>query len=166
MHNFIQYNHGSRLYYDNIIMEFRWGNCGMERINKSHLFLIRKHQGADRVEDFCPISLSNSIYLIIAKVLANRLRKVINELVGPVQSAFIPERQLVDSAVVAGKIVATWRQKGTKGFIWKIDFVKAYNSLDWTFLWSYMRRRGLPTEWISWVRRCITSHSFLVLVNG
>ena len=42
-------------------------NCGIERINKLHLFLLPKHQGADRVEDFRPISLSNSIYLIIAK---------------------------------------------------------------------------------------------------
>ena len=45
-------------------------------------------------------NLSNSIYMIIAKVLANRLHEVIDVLVGPFQSAFIPGRQLVDSAVV------------------------------------------------------------------
>ena len=55
-------------------------NQGMERINKSHMFLLPKYQGADQVEDFRLISLSNSIYLIIAKVLSNRLRMVINEL--------------------------------------------------------------------------------------
>ena len=75
-----------------MIEEFRWGNCGMERINKSHLFLLLKHQGADRVDDFRPISLSNSIYLIIARVLANKLREMINKLVGPLQSAFTPGR--------------------------------------------------------------------------
>ena len=48
-------------------------NMVMERINKSHIFLLPKRQGADRFEDFCPISLSNSIYLIIAKVQANRM---------------------------------------------------------------------------------------------
>ena len=115
------------------------------RINKSHLFLLPKRQGADRVEDFRPISLSNSIYLIIAKVLANKLQEVIGELVGPFQSAFIPGRQLVDGTVVAREIVAAWRQKGTKGFIWEVDFAKAYGSLDWAFLWSSMRQRGLPT---------------------
>ena len=36
-----------------------------------------------------PISLSNFVYLIIVKVLANKLREVIGDLVGPFQSAFI-----------------------------------------------------------------------------
>ena len=53
--------------------EFSQVNCKMERINKSHLFLFPKRQRANRVEDFQPISLSNSIYLIIVKVLAKRL---------------------------------------------------------------------------------------------
>ena len=65
---------------------------GMERIDKSHIFLLPKYQGADRVEEFRPISLSNSIYLIIAKVLVNRVWEVIDELVGPFQSTFIPMR--------------------------------------------------------------------------
>ena len=56
--------------------EFYQENCGMERINKSHLFLLLKRHGLDRVEDFWPISLSNSIYLIVTKVLANRLRQL------------------------------------------------------------------------------------------
>ena len=149
-----------------MLEQFRHENCGMERNNKSHLFLLPKRQGADRVEDFCPIYLSNSIYLIIVKVLVNRLREVIDELVGPFRSAYTPRRQLVDSAVMAGEIVAAWRQKATRGFIWKVKFVKAYNYLDWAFLWSSIRQRGFPTKWISWIQRCITSHSFSILVNG
>ena len=80
-------------------------NRGMERINKFHLFLLPKRQGAIKVEDFYPISLSNFIYLIIAKVLANIMGEVIDELVGPFQSAFILGRQSVDSAILEGKIV-------------------------------------------------------------
>ena len=89
----------------------------MERIKKGHFFLLPKHYGADIVEDFRPISLSSSIYLIIAKVLANRLCEVINKLVGPFQPAFIARRQLVDNVVMAREIVAAWGRKGTKGFI-------------------------------------------------
>ena len=143
--------------------EFCQVNCGMERINKSHLILLPKSQGADRVEDFWPISLSNSIYPIMENVLGNMLCEVIDELVGPFQSAFILGRQLVDNTVVAGEIVAAWGRKDTKGFIWKVNFAKAYDSLDLAFSWSSMRRRGFPLEWITWVRRCITSHSFFRL---
>ena len=70
------------------------------------------------MEDFRPISLSNSSYLIIA----NRLRGVIGKLVGPFQSAFISGRLLVDSITIAGEIIADWQRKGTKGFMQKVDF--------------------------------------------
>ena len=51
----------------------------MERINQSYLFLLRECPGAIEVWDFQLMLLSNSIYLIIAKVLANQLREVIGD---------------------------------------------------------------------------------------
>ena len=57
--------------------------ANMEKINKSYLFILPKRHGAENVNDFRPISLSNSIYLIMAKVLANRLREVIEVLIEP-----------------------------------------------------------------------------------
>ena len=56
-----------------MIEEFYIGVCNMNRMNKAFLVLIPKCPGAEQVRDFRPISLSNSIYLIIAKALANRL---------------------------------------------------------------------------------------------
>ena len=51
--------------------EFQQQTSNTEKINKSHIFILPKCQGVVREEDFRSISLSNSIYLIIAKVLAN-----------------------------------------------------------------------------------------------
>ena len=61
--------------------------------------------------DFQPISLSNSIELIIEKVLVNRFREVIGELVGPFQSDFIPGMQLVDGKIVASEILVMWKRR-------------------------------------------------------
>ena len=146
--------------------ELRSPQANMERINKSYLFMFPKRQGAESVNDYRPISLSNSIYLIVAKVLANRLKEVIGELIGPFQYAFIPGRQLPDCVVMAGEILAAWKEQGMKGFMWKEDFAKAYDSLDWRYLWVVLRKRGFPEEWIRWMKRCVTSHSFSVLLNG
>ena len=57
-------------------------------------------------------------------------------------------------------------RKKTEGFIWKVDFVEALDSLDWEFLWASVKRRSFPKAWITWVRRCITTHAFSILVNG
>ena len=87
-------------------------------------------------------------------------------LISPFQSAFMPGRQMADSIVLAEEIVASWRRDGTPGFLWKVDFSKAYDSLDWRFLWNVLRRRGFPETWIRWVKQCVTTPTFAVLVNG
>ena len=97
--------------------DFYAGRCQMERLNKVHIVLLPKTPGAKMIGEFCPIALSNSIYLIIAKVLANRLREVMDSLISPLQSAFIPGRQMIDSIVTAEEIVAAWRRSGTSGFL-------------------------------------------------
>ena len=99
------------------IEEFRAGRCNMDQLNRAYIVLIPKVQGAERIGDFRPISLSNSIYLIIAKVLANRLWAALPSIISPFQSAFLPGRQMSDNIVLAKEIVATWRRSNTKGFL-------------------------------------------------
>ena len=72
--------------------DFHAGCCQMERLNKVYLNLIPKVPGVEQIDDFRPIALSNSIYLIIAKVLANRLREVMDSLISLLRSAFISGR--------------------------------------------------------------------------
>ena len=145
--------------------EFKGGRYQMESLNRVYLVLLPKTTGANQIDDFRPISVSNSIYLIIAKVLANRLRGLLETLISPLQSAFIPGRVMTDSIILAQEIVADWRQSVTARFMWKVNFVKAYDSLDRNFLWNVLRRRRFPKEWVKWMKLCITTTSFSVLVN-
>ena len=148
------------------IEEFRAGRCNMNRINRAYIVLTSKVQGVEHNGDFWPISLSNSIYLIIAKVLANRLRGVLTSLISPFQSAFMPGRQMSDNILLAEEIVAAWRRRDTPGLVWKVDFSKAYNTLDWQFLWNVLRRQGFPETWVRWVKQCVTTPTFAILVQG
>ena len=148
------------------IEDFRLRHGNMDRLNKAYIILLPKVEGAKCIGDFQPISLSNSIYLIIAKLLANRLRLVLPAIISPFQSAFLSGRHMSDSIVMAEEIVAAWRRDGTPGFLWKVDFSKAYDSLDWLFLWNVLRRCGFPETWVHWVKQCVTTSTFAVLVNG
>ena len=94
-----------------IMEESKRGNCEVVRLNRAYLVLLPKFQGAVSMGDFRPILLSNSIYLVIAKLLANRLGEVIGELVGPFRIAFIPCRQLVDVIVFASEILEAWKRR-------------------------------------------------------
>ena len=130
------------------IEDFKVSQCNMDRLNKAYIILLLKVEGAELIGDFWLILFSNSIYLIIAKVLANRLRLVLPALISPFQSAFLPSRQMSDSIVMAEEIVAAWRRDITSGFLWKVDFSKAYNSIDWRFLWNVLRQRGFSETWV------------------
>ena len=146
--------------------DFRAGRCQMDRLNKACIMLLPKVQGAEHISDFRPISLSNFLYLIFAKVLANRLRGALPSLISPFQSAFIPSWQMADSILLAEEIVAAWRRDGTTGFMWKVDFSKAYDSIDWRFLWNVLQHRGFPETWVRWVKQCVTTSTLTILVNG
>ena len=148
------------------IEDFRVGHGNMDRLNKAYIILLPKVEGAKLIGDFRLISLSNSIYLIIAKVLANRLRLVLPAIISPYQSAFLPGRQMSDVIVMAEGIVAAWRRDSTPGFLWKVDFSKAYDSIDWQFLWNVLRCRSFPETWVRWVKQCVSTSTFAILVNG
>ena len=65
-------------------------------------------------------------------------------LIGPFQYAFISGRQLPNSVVMAGEILAAWKVQGTKGFMWKVDFAKANDSLELAIPMGGSTEEGFP----------------------
>ena len=76
------------------IQEFYVHEAFERSLNSTFVVLIPKKVGASDVKEYCPISLTSSIYKIISKVLANRLREVLGALLSPSQNAFIQGRQI------------------------------------------------------------------------
>lgn len=69
------------------------------------------------------------VYKIVAKLLGNRLRKVIGKVVGEHQFAFISSRQLLDSVLIANELVDSMSKNNKGGLLLKVDFEKAYDSI-------------------------------------
>ncbi|XP_017973344.1 PREDICTED: uncharacterized protein LOC108661395 [Theobroma cacao] len=75
----------------------------------------------ESIRDCRPISFVGNIYKIITTVLANRMKKVIGEMIGNQQFAFMFGRQLVDCALIANEVVDIMRKDQVGGVFFKVD---------------------------------------------
>jgi hypothetical protein len=109
-------------------------------LNLTYLALIPKKSNAAMVSDFRPISLCNVLFKIIAKTIANRLKLVLDKIISPFQTAFMPGRLITDNILVAYEALYTMstRMKGKKGYMAiKLDMSKAYDRVEWSFFGGY-----------------------------
>ncbi|XP_010490159.1 PREDICTED: uncharacterized protein LOC104767890 [Camelina sativa] len=106
-------------------------------MNKTNICLIPKKIKAERLTDFRPISLSNVVYKIIAKVMANRLKKVLPGVVSETQAAFIKGRLITDNILVAHELLHALdspNKCSEDSLAIKTDISKAFDRVEWSFL--------------------------------
>lgn len=120
------------------------------------------------LQDFRPISLCNVLLKLISKVLVRCIRPFHDGLVGPLQSSFIPNRGTSDNALIAQELVHHMhKKKGKSGFLmFKIDFEKAYDRVDWNFLRLTLMEFGFPTPIVNLIMSCTTSSSLALKWNN
>jgi hypothetical protein len=116
--------------------------------------------------DFRPIALVGCLYKILSKVLANRLRKVIGGLISETQSTFVKDRQILDGVLIANEVVDEARKSKKELMLFKVDFEKAYDSVDWGYLDVVMNKMAFPVLWRKWIKECVTTATASILVNG
>jgi len=105
-------------------------------------------------------------YKVLAKVLTNRLRNVIGSVVSYTQSAFIKGKQILDGILIANEVVDEARRMDKELLMFKVDFEKAYDSVDLKYLDMVMVNMNFPTLWRKWIAECAGTAKASVLVNG
>ncbi|XP_065622554.1 uncharacterized protein LOC136064575 [Quercus suber] len=110
--------------------------------------LIPKKNDASNIRDFRPISLVGSLYKILAKVLANRLKVVLDQLISESQNSFVGGRQILDSVLIANECVDSRMKSKIPGVICKLDIEKAYDNVNWEALLKLLKKMGFVGEMV------------------
>ncbi|CAL0323583.1 unnamed protein product [Lupinus luteus] len=148
------------------IQEFHLNGKLPRGLNSSFIALIPKISSPNKIQDFRPISLVGSLYKILAKVLEERLKGVMSSLISSSQSAFIQDRNILDATVIINETIHSAKKAKDGCLMLKVDFEKAYDSVDWGFLDYMLLIMGFSNKWRMWIKGCLSSTSMLVLVNG
>lgn len=147
------------------LKEFHCNGRIVRGLNSTFIVLIPS-DSPQRMEDYRPISLIESLHKILSKLLAGRLQKVIHCVIYEPQSAFIKGKQVLDGVLIANELVDEAKKLKKQGVLFKADFEKAYDSVSWKYLKFVLGKMGFDKKWINWMMECVTSTSISVLVNG
>ena len=126
--------------------EFHEHSSFLKSLNNTFLVLIPKKGGTEDLGDFRPISLLGGLYKLLAKVLANRLKKVVGKVVSPAQNAFVMGRQILDASLIANEVIDSWQKRKEKGLICKLDIEKVYDNINWQFLLKVLQKVGFGSK--------------------
>lgn len=135
-------------------------------LNSYFVSLIPRITFPKQIKDYMPISLINSSPKLFSKVLSTRLGSCIGDLVNDNHYGFTKSRQAAYSILLVSEVCHSIMSGRTKGLILKLDFKKAFDTVDWKFLFDFIGKMGFGSRWINWIQWLLNLSRFSVLVNG
>ncbi|GJY05634.1 RNA-directed DNA polymerase, eukaryota, reverse transcriptase zinc-binding domain protein, partial [Tanacetum coccineum] len=139
----------------------------LREVNVTLISLVLKTSTPDKVSDFRPIACCNVLYKCISKIMTNRIKEVLGNLVNENQSAFIGGRQITDNILLSQELLRGYnRKQNVKKVSFKIDLQKAYDTISWEFLKDVLVMFSFHKDMIGWIMACVTSTKFTINING
>ena len=139
-----------------------------EFLNETLISLIPKCTSPESLSNFRLISLCNTIYKVVTKIIVGRIRPLLDKLISPNQTTFVPGRRGLDNVVVAWELIHSLdKKKGRVGFMAiKVDLVKAYDRLEWSFIRKVLQVFCFPNEMIKLIMSYVLTTTSSILING
>lgn len=106
------------------------------------------------------------VYKPLSKVLARRLSKVLNSIIGESQHTFVEGRQITNAIMIANEVVDELSRTKKRGMLCKLDMKKVFDNVCWNFVDYILDKFGFSKKWRKWIKTCITTTSFAVMING
>ena len=120
----------------------------------------------EKCDVFRPISLQNCSIKAIAKVLTNRLKPLIPLLVNQDQTGFLSGRSVSENFVYAADLLNCCHKRKAPTIVLKLDFRKAFDSVNSDALITILRHRGFPPKWCDWLLDILHTGKTAILLNG
>lgn len=149
-----------------MVRDFFQTGDNLEGMNATNIVLISKKKHPTTLIELRPIALCNVVMKIITKVLANRLKNVLETVISDTQSAFLLGRLISDNIMVSFEVMHYLKRKkfGNDGYMaLKLDISKAYDRIEWGFLKGMLNAMGFSSWWTHLVLQCVDSVEYNII---
>lgn len=137
-------------------------------MNHTLITLIPKIKSPGQVQQYKPISLCNASYKVIAMIVTNHLKGLMPKVISENQSPLIVRRQIHDNILVAYEILHSLKcqsDEKTRDTVIKLDMENVYDRVEWKFVTSMMEKISFIREFSTRTEECISSISYIVLID-
>lgn len=142
-----------------LCQDFFEGHLSLEPINNSFITQVPKINNPERVKDYRPISLLNCSIKILTKILSERLQLVILKLLHANQYGFIRSRTIHDCLAWNFEYIHQCHQSRREIIILKLDFAKAFDTVEQSAMLAVMEQMGFPPKWFHWISLLFSGNS-------
>ncbi|KAK3204582.1 hypothetical protein Dsin_018628 [Dipteronia sinensis] len=149
------------------IQEFFRSGLLLKEVNDTILALVPKVPNPSKMEDFRPISCCNTLYKIIAKIITNRIKPCLPDIISSSQSAFVAGRSIGDNILLMQELMRNYhKDTSCPRLALKVDLMKAFDMVHWGFLLETLAAFDFPPKVIMWIKACLTTPKFSISFNG
>ena len=127
---------------------------------------IYKKNDRNEISNYRPITILNSDYKILTKVLALRLAKVAPSLLHKSQAGFVPGRSIAEQTKLIEMMIDYAEVSEQNGVIVALDQEKAYDKIAHDYLWKVLATLGFPVEFITLVKALYQDAETTIMING
>ena len=117
--------------------------------NSTFLALIPNEKGANNFSRFRPISLCNTGYKLITKIIANRIKNILPAIIPENQGGFKKGRKILDNIVLVQEAIHSSCQWKEKGMVIKLDLANAFDRVRHDFLFAVMEKFRFSKDFIN-----------------
>ena len=160
------FNVFGELYVESVNHTFQHGGQLSANMKEGIISLINKTDyDLDKLENWRPITLLNVDYKIISKVIATRLKKVLEKIIGPYQTSTLPKRSVTQNLRLLRNTIEYCKEKNSTSFLFIMDQSKAFDRVNHSFMFKLIGKLGFGPDFQRWIKLLYAKNTSRVLVN-